>query len=668
MPYHGINAHLEPFLPYVEKAPALRLNADWHLPDNLSRPISIATVKAWLATCDQHHGDHCRGRQSVPPDQRPAWLVDVRRACVVAAPSGVPYATLSYVWGKTASPGFSLMSATLDNLRSEGFLDDAELPKTIRDVMHLVAALGLSYLWVDRLCIVQDSDSEKHAQIKAMGAIYANSYFTIIAAQSHDASGPLSSRPLRSSASAPWLFGLVRSLSRSLISWARMLRSDDEVGLSPSEAASPWRRPQTDRDAMGIMSADLLRTIWFSRGWTFQEFLFSRRKIVFHNNTVNWECHCTSAHESRIPLSKERCSRPPVHINPLGVEIDPWPNFHRYARLASLITPRSFTFPEDVLDAFAGAATALARVYQGGLISGLPQMVFDAALIWQPYHPLERRRPVLVPGNEAVLPSWSWVSWRGNVQSESWKSGHDYLREPYREPGEADLDVRWSTYPTIQWSHSATLGSTRYAIEPETPKWRRLYLDDPATAPPAGWQKHTTLNGTRFFTHEDAPGHEFWYPIPIGISDGRALRSRYLHCRTRHARLQGEAKTYRAFASGCVVVALQDTDGNMIGSLRLNSSERLDSALLWDLIELSSGSMELDHGGEDQLEHPFADVFDEWILPRWSRDGRGGIYEFYNVMHVEWTAPGVAFRVAVGRVEKQAWERLAVQEIEVSLG
>ncbi|KAK0633872.1 heterokaryon incompatibility protein-domain-containing protein, partial [Immersiella caudata] len=286
MPYHGINPHLEPFLPYIEKATYTPLTKSWSLPNSLSRPISIDTVKSWLAACDRHHGDHCnRGQTLVTPDQQPTFLIDVHRACLVLATPGVAYATLSYVWGQAgAGPGFSLTSDTHDALRKEGSLDQVDLPRTIRDAMSFVASLGLSHLWVDRLCIMQDNEDHKHGQIKAMGSIYSNSSFTIIAAQSHDAFGPLSSRPLKSSSSDRW--SMLRFWGRNFMSRSRAMPS--KTTAPATDTAIHWKNPQTDRDAMAIMSADLLRTIWYSRGWTFQEFLFSKRKIIFHNNTVNW--------------------------------------------------------------------------------------------------------------------------------------------------------------------------------------------------------------------------------------------------------------------------------------------------------------------------------------------------------------------------------------------
>lgn len=68
-----------------------------------------------------------------------------------------PYVALSYVWGLTQN-----YTTVLDNIRIhqqqgslETFLD--KIPKVIRDAMDLVRRLGLRYLWVDSLCIVQNS-------------------------------------------------------------------------------------------------------------------------------------------------------------------------------------------------------------------------------------------------------------------------------------------------------------------------------------------------------------------------------------------------------------------------------------------------------------------------------------------------------------------------------
>ncbi|KAK0724129.1 heterokaryon incompatibility protein-domain-containing protein [Lasiosphaeris hirsuta] len=269
MPRQGITPHLEPFLPYVEKAKPSKLQAAWHTPDSLLRPLDISTLKIWLDTCDKHHGDHCaNSNTALVPSQRPAWLADVHRRCIVRAEPSFRYATLSYVWGKT-SDCVALTTATKTDLLNHGSLIEANLPATICDAMRLVAALDLTYLWIDRLCIVQDDCQEKHAQIKAMGSIYAQSSFTLVAAQSDDASGPLSSRSLRH-LSYPAIFGwagdLMAIVAGAMTSWSRTTGSSRRPSTNNPNAPSPWDGPHTDREVMNHMAAELLRTVWFSRG------------------------------------------------------------------------------------------------------------------------------------------------------------------------------------------------------------------------------------------------------------------------------------------------------------------------------------------------------------------------------------------------------------------
>ena len=115
------------------------------------------------------------------------------------------------------------------------------------------------------------------------------------------------------------------------------------------------------------------------------------------------------------------------------------------------------------------------------------------------------------------------------------------------------------------------------------------------------------------------------------------------------------------------MAALEDMDGKLIGHLRLNDVKedvrgKLDKT--YHVIELSSGSVSLSTSGS-LLDHPLSDVFDEWALPSWSK--KDGLYEFYNIMHIKWNG-GIAYRLAIGRVEKSVWERVAREEVDITMG
>ena len=92
--------------------------------------------------------------------------------------SSIPlYATLSYCWG-----GPQRKATSTENLAS--YLDRIELrtlPQTLQDAVFVTRKLGLQYIWIDSLCIVQDAELMKTHEVGRMDRIYSNSYITISA-------------------------------------------------------------------------------------------------------------------------------------------------------------------------------------------------------------------------------------------------------------------------------------------------------------------------------------------------------------------------------------------------------------------------------------------------------------------------------------------------------
>lgn len=104
------------------------------------------------------------------------------------------FAALSYVWGDRQDSVVASYQTTcmnvLDRIRPGGLAGVLSLlPKTIRDAIQLVKEAGLSYLWVDSLCIVQDSYDSWLLIAEAMHLIYANAHFTICACDGDSSTG-----------------------------------------------------------------------------------------------------------------------------------------------------------------------------------------------------------------------------------------------------------------------------------------------------------------------------------------------------------------------------------------------------------------------------------------------------------------------------------------------
>lgn len=134
-----------------------------------------ATVMDWLSYCRTKHGPACH--PTVEFDTSSLRVIDCQTATVVEATTNCQYIALSYVWGAPLPSGNDINS-TLESLETA--------PKVIIDSIEVVKKLGLRYLWVDRYCIRQLAEAERHAQICQMDAIYASAQLTIIAAASGD--------------------------------------------------------------------------------------------------------------------------------------------------------------------------------------------------------------------------------------------------------------------------------------------------------------------------------------------------------------------------------------------------------------------------------------------------------------------------------------------------
>ncbi|KAJ8520042.1 hypothetical protein ONZ45_g3102 [Pleurotus djamor] len=155
--------------------------------------IDFNLVRNWIQICEVDHRKDCdkgmmeEHQQDHPADVIPDFrLIDVVDNCLVRGADihGVKYATLSYVWGRVEF--LRTLKSNVGHFEQHGGLWRPEvyekIPLTIRDAMQVTKEIGLRYLWVDSLCIVQDDDSgKKEEAIKRMDLVYGASFITILA-------------------------------------------------------------------------------------------------------------------------------------------------------------------------------------------------------------------------------------------------------------------------------------------------------------------------------------------------------------------------------------------------------------------------------------------------------------------------------------------------------
>ncbi|KAH9218198.1 heterokaryon incompatibility protein-domain-containing protein [Leptodontidium sp. 2 PMI_412] len=325
------------------------------------RFVDFDLLKNMIDTCASTH-EECKREKM---EEREMILIDVEKMCLVQAKS-VQYITLSYVWG--GKPIFKTTRENFQSLQIPGALDSVS--RLTQDVASVVKGLGVKYLWIDALCIIQDDEEHKRVQINRMADIYGNSCLTIVALTGSDSDSPLpgisTPRPQRISV----VHGMPFSFHLS--------------GLT-----------QTAHDQR-----------YETRGWTFQERLISRRCLYFCDRQVYLECRkiCTSDHEQQFP--EQDRGRYSVPLNPLhalhlsdkigsvgGVEKFSLGALETFISVVCQYTARTLSFPSDIENAFLGIQAFMRRKLGWRFIAGLPVGVFDWALLWVPKVFFLRIRP-----------------------------------------------------------------------------------------------------------------------------------------------------------------------------------------------------------------------------------------------------------------------------------
>ena len=361
-----------------------QLRCDW---------IDYGIILDWLKYCHSHHTEDC-----VVDERKPVKylrLIHCQTRKIILA-GDQPYVTLSYVWGKA-----------LDNQRHNYTLPDG-LPMTIEDSIKVAMALGYQYIWIDRYCIDQSSPTEVRHQVGLMDLIYSNSELTIIAAAGEDP-----------------FYGLPGVSNR-----ARATQHAGQVG-------SRLLLSTMDEPAAAISNS-----VWNTRGWTYQEALLARRRLVFTDQQTYFQCHgmyCIEGlklpldglhDQSRQVFKQIYRSGKGIGIFPQGVGTDKWSIFDRIAEY----TERTLANDADILNGFKGVTRVFrSRPMEVETIHGIPffesplmtqdalslgltpshhidsvvlNHSFATSLLWLTRCPTTRR---------VEFPSWSWSGWHGPV-------------------------------------------------------------------------------------------------------------------------------------------------------------------------------------------------------------------------------------------------------------
>ncbi|KAF5602677.1 uncharacterized protein FSUBG_7552 [Fusarium subglutinans] len=386
-----------------------------------SSETSFECLSKWIKNCSENH-ESCNklhARIGENKDWLPARLVKiipntdgmpgiikvVETSANDEIPLSIEYATLSYCWG--SEPFTKLLRSNIESMTTTG-MPIKDLPATFRDAITVTNRLGMEYIWIDALCIIQLDAEDWGLHSVTMAKVYSYSAITLAAAASSDAYG-----------------GLFRERDPAGINGVNLHLKwpahhlEGEFHLVPVD---PWDK--------AVGNSPLLR-----RAWVFQERLLSRRTVYFAHDMLYWECGELYASKlypeggpwdlqyrykrfdisDRLPSgvqSVEDCRFKHIYTELLTRELnsektvtDEEMFLYVWASVVAQYSVGKLTKDADKLIAIDGVAEQLTSIVpREQYLNGLwKQDSLPLSLLWST---IEEEQPT----STRVAPSWSWAS------------------------------------------------------------------------------------------------------------------------------------------------------------------------------------------------------------------------------------------------------------------
>jgi hypothetical protein len=271
-----------------------------------------------------------------------------------------------------------------------------ELSSTFQDAIQITKHFGLRYLWIDSLCIIQDSITDWEQESAMMGRVYERCWLNIAASAASDGSGGFFAKR---DTTAPRLEPV-----KARFSWLGQ-RQGTYLFLPPNFKFRILRNEPLGR-----------------RAWVYQERQLSPRTLHFTTSQAFWECCERDACEmlpSGLPCIAEKSWKSLEEedgaVDYVAPTVTPDPRLNSYNlwdKVVHSYTLGSLTVNSDKLIALAGVAQKLQPLLHSEYLAGLWREYLEYQLLW---HVGNYKEPVRPEPYRA--PSWSWASVNGHIWS-----------------------------------------------------------------------------------------------------------------------------------------------------------------------------------------------------------------------------------------------------------
>lgn len=369
---------------------------------------ALQTALEWIEECVEAH-DYC---QSPDKPTLPTRVIDVGLndgviKLVETHGKKARYVCLSHCWGLV--PIITTTRATLNDRKKA--ISSQELSNTFRDAILLTRRLGVDFIWIDSLCIVQDDLEDWEIESANMASIYNNSYLTIAATKSRDGSGGFYSDTPDFE-----VFGTTPEGEPYLLFFRERIDHHIDVIGDHDETDGVEIDSNENYDRPTSVYYPLL-----TRAWVYQERMLSTRVLHFGRYELFFECNSNLACECESIQyygSSGAATVPRIKIEHGDIlDADNVTSHENYqyeiARLwrtmVSSYTALLLTKASDRLPAMGGLAKHMAtrRKVDCRYLAGLWENSLSDDLLWVVHTTTIFKKPRPHP---RTAPTWSWAS------------------------------------------------------------------------------------------------------------------------------------------------------------------------------------------------------------------------------------------------------------------
>ncbi|KAF1831932.1 HET-domain-containing protein [Decorospora gaudefroyi] len=410
---------------------------------------NIGLARGWIQTCAATH-KHCQSFQqrTVAAHSMPTRVLEVgpktvRLRCNMAAKKQkFEYLALSHMWGENHSQQLRLLKANLKAFQAEIPMHKLATSSTFIEAIRVTRELGYGFLWIDSLCIIQDSDEDWKFEAARMAIVYGNAVCNI-ASLFPPARGENARRVGRRQDPRIWNPCILRAATPTALG-VYVEHAKDASMLVDEEWGRDW----------------LIQDKWplFGRAWTFQEYLLSPRTLLIGHQNLMYQCTQLFYDELLGPLGDNHGLEIDMQKPSLGIDLGKshyFPASIRAVGSSTATTPlsspatlsfvrdwllianeyraRKLSYAKDRTIAYAGVARAWQSLGGGGgggghltYLAGAWAPCVPVCLLWHvapkpaqlayAHNGLPSGHlvpPYAVKVQEAVAqpaPSWSWFS------------------------------------------------------------------------------------------------------------------------------------------------------------------------------------------------------------------------------------------------------------------